>query len=185
MSRIPRVLPLFLMLLVAGGVGCGEKKVEKAPARPAVPVPGLGITLASLPEGFKVQSGGNDMVVLAPENGELGGTVEIAAAPPEAGLNLQEAVKHHRKEIEERPEGHYLGAQELSGPTGTAYWSRGRYEADGKQVEETRIVTLDPSQQRILELTYIYPAGKDSKERVTALLDVLAEVEPYEPPKGG
>ncbi len=182
MFRSFRVLPLFLIVVVAGAYGCGAKKVQESPSPQGVSAPGLGITLASVPSVFKVRSSGNDRIVLVPADPKLGGSIEITAASPEAGLNLQEAVKRHRQEIEERPGGKYLGAQELAGPLGTAYWSRGRYETDGGETEETRIVTLDPSQQRILRLTYAYPAGEDSKERVTTLLDVTAELEPFQPP---
>jgi len=186
MYRSCRNLPI---ILVAGflifATACGPGESPPAGAKKALPAPGLGIALGSVPVAFRVASTATDRLVLVPADPKLGGSLTIAAEAPDTGLNLQEAVKRHRKEIEARPDGTYVGATELSGAMGTAYWSRGRYRSAVGKLEETRIVTLDPSQKRILDLTYVYPAGTDSRERVTALLDVVSEIEAYQPPTSG
>jgi hypothetical protein len=48
---------------------------------------------------------------------------------------------------------------------------------DGALIEETTIFTLHPYTDRITTITYRYPAGDDSCERVQQLLEVLAIVE--------
>lgn len=177
MHRALRLTPLLLVLALASLSGCSGGRTQPAASRSAVAAPGLGIVLATVPAGLEVQSAAKDRIVLVPGDPKLGGAIEITTGSAEAGLNLQEAVKLHRREIEGKPGGRYLGATELSGPTGTAYWSRGRFEQDGHEMEETRIVTLDPSQQRILRLSYVYPAHDDSAKRVNTLLEVLGEIE--------
>ncbi len=177
MHRALRLTPLLLVLALAGLPGCSGGTTQQAPPGPAVAAPGLGIALATVPAGLKVQSTAEDRIVLVPEDPNPGGAIEITAGSAEAGLNLQEAVKRHRREIEDKPGGRYLGATELSGPTGTAYWSRGRFQQGDHEMEETRIVTLDPSQQRILRLNYLYPARDDSAKRVKTLLAVAGEIE--------
>jgi len=185
MFRLAHDVPLIPILMAVAMIaaGCGERKTGKSTKLPSVSAPGLGITVASVPSGFKVQAAEADRILLVPADPGLGGSIEIAGLTPEAGTNLQEAVTSHRKGIEERAGGRYLGAQELAGPLGTAYWSRGRYETGGLEMEETWILTLDPSQGRILRLSYVYPAGSDSKDRVSALLDLAAELEPYQAPE--
>ena len=44
-------------------------------------------------------------------------------------------------------------------------------------VEETVIVTLHPSANRLLTISYRYPAGEDSAQRVEQLIDVLSYLE--------
>ncbi|HHQ49078.1 MAG TPA: hypothetical protein ENK19_09400 [Acidobacteria bacterium] len=184
-NRIPLQLASLLSVILLATSGCGHKKSASAPAAPSAAIPGLGITLEHVPAAFRISSQAKDRLVLVPADPKLGGTLTIAAEPASSGLNLQEAVKRHRKEIEGRPQGKYLGAQELSGPTGTAYWSRGRFQSSDREVEETQIVTLDPTQHRIIDLTYDYPAGNDSRQRVRALLDVVGEINAYVPPAAG
>lgn len=163
-------------LLLLGGA-C-SRQAPPEPAQPAgVAIPGLGLELATLPGGLVVDSVSDDSLVLVPSDAAIEGRLRIAAAPAELGTNLQEAVRAHRQEIEAHPGGTYLGAQELVGPLGTAYWSRGRYSVDGTTVEEAAAFTLDPTRSRIVRVTYVYPADGDSAERVQTLLDVLGELQ--------
>lgn len=141
----------------------------------------LGIRLAAVPEGFEVARSEGAVLELRPVGGIAGGSVLFAVGPEETGVNLVAAVKAHQAHIEGLPGGEYQGAQELQGPLGTAFYSRGRYQgADGLE-EETVILSLHPSQSRLLEITYDYPAGDDSAARVKELIGVLAQVEGTKP----
>jgi hypothetical protein len=98
-------------------------------------------------------------------------------------VNLVAAVEDHRSAIESRTGGTYHGARELEGPLGVAFYSRGSYTADdGSRIEETLLTAIHPDGDRRLDLVYTYPAGEDSAERVTSLLDLLASVDGITPP---
>jgi hypothetical protein len=60
---------------------------------------------------------------------------------------------------------------------GTAFYSRGRFVEKGVVEEETVILTIHPSANRLLTISYRYPAGEDSAARVEKLIDVLSYVE--------
>lgn len=154
--------------------GAGSSVPDETPAN-RVEAPGVGIAIADLPAGLTVQNTEGRELVLTPEG--QSGRIVIQAAPAEEGTNLVRAVKDHQAAIEGKPGAQYLGVRELVTPLGSAYWSRGRYEQDGTVVEETRIVTLHPAGDRLLWLTYVYPAGDDSSARIQQLLGVVAEVE--------
>ena len=47
----------------------------------------------------------------------------------------------------------------------------------GTEIEETVIFALHPDADRIMTITYRYPAGVDSSVRVQQLFDVLGAVE--------
>ncbi len=105
------------------------------------------------------------------------GQIVFANKPPEAGQNLPAEVKIHQAFIENQEEGDYLGGQELVSQLGTTFYSRGRYLVDGDEIEETVVFALHPYADRIMTITYRYPAGVDSSIRVQQLFDVLAMVE--------
>ncbi len=171
-SFLTTVLLVPSMALLACGVRSEEP--GEAPAN-RMEAPGIGIAIADLPAGLTVQSTSGEELVLTPVG--QAGRIVIQAAPAGEGTNLVQAVKDHQASIEARPGAQYLGVRELVTPLGSAYWSRGRYEEGGALVEETRIVTLHPSGDRLLRLTYVYPAGDDSGARIQQLLGVVAEVE--------
>lgn len=155
---------------------CGAHSgTPEPPPATRVEAPGIGIAIADLPKGLTVQKNDSEGLVLAPEGAS--GSMVIRAGRREEGTNLVQAVKDHQASIEARPGAKYLGVRELVTPLGSAYWSRGRYDHDGGRVEETRIVTLHPSGDRLLTLTYVYPAGGDSSARIQQLLAVVAEIE--------
>ena len=169
-------IPLLSLLILAG---CGG---SQAPPTPTLPPPqgvtnhDLGIRLASVPADFKVVKNQGDILELAPSDPAVAGNV-VFSLGPEGEVNLVAAMKAHRRHIEEQPGGEYKGGQELVTPLGSAFYSRGRYSAGDQEMEETVVVVLDPGAQRILYMTYRYPAGADSSVRVQQLLDLLGEVE--------
>jgi len=151
------------------------------PPDPGVENLDLGIRLNGIPDSLVVAANQGSMLELRPTGEGVDGTLWFSVAPEEQGVNLVEAVKSHQSQIEGLPEGDYKGAQELQGPFGTAFYSRGRFLEGGGEIEETVLVSIHPSESRILEITYRYPAGDDSAARVEQLIDVLAWLEVVEP----
>lgn len=179
-----RIQPLGLALavLVLVSPACSRHETGSAAADRSVVSTSLGLRLAAVPDGLRLASNSEGALVLLPDQPGKVGRIEITVEPIEAGVNLVEAIHHHQAAITARKGASYLGAQELTGPLGSAYWSRGRYPEGGKMLEETRVFTLTPDHSRIVDLTYRYPAAEDSSQRVQKLLDVLGEIEA--PPSG-
>jgi hypothetical protein len=71
------------------------------------------------------------------------------------------------------PGADYKGGQELVTPLGSAFYSRGRYLAGAELVEDTVLVSKHPSSNRLLVISYRYPAGADSSVRVQQLLEIV------------
>ena len=168
-----RFLPILIALSVAACAG--------PPAPP--PDPGgvenldLGIRLTAVPDGLVVTDNQGTSLQLRPADENTGGVLWIAVGPEQTGVNLVEAVKAHQEQIEGLPEGNYKGAQELQGPLGTAFYSRGRFVETEVTEEETVLLTIHPSGNRMLTISYRYPAGEDSAQRVEQLIEVLSYVE--------
>lgn len=166
-------LAACLVVLFALGSGCS----------PTPPLPAgisnttLDLSIGSLGDDWVVGTNQGLTLVIVPADPERHGTIEFVVGPEEVGVNLVAAVEAHRNEIENRPDGVYSGAQELTGPMGTAFYSRGRFMGAGGAVEETRLLSIHPRSSRIVELVYRYPAGDDSSTRVSELIELFAEVE--------
>jgi hypothetical protein len=171
------LLPLVLSLACTPAEG-------PAPAAPtSVENAELGVRVASVPDGFEVTENTGATLELAPTGEGAAGAVVVRVGPRETGVNLVAAVEDHREEIEGRTDGTYHGARELEGPLGVAFYSRGSYASqDGSRVEETLVTAIHPDGDRRLDLVYTYPAGDDSANRVTSLIDLLARVEGITPP---
>jgi len=137
----------------------------------------LRLRLAGVPGSFMTVTNDGDQLVLNVAGPDTEGEILFANKPPEAGQNLPAEIKLRRTLIEEQKDGDFLGAQELTSQLGTTYYSRGRYVLDGILIEETTIFALHPYADRITTITYRYPAGDDSSERVQQLFEVLAVVE--------
>jgi len=168
-----------LCILALLPVACSRNEnPSEAPALPeTIQNQTLDISLQALPEGWKLlQNEGSDFR-FAPAQSD--GEVRIESASAELGSNLVEAVHAHQADIESRDGGDYLGARELSGPLGTAFYSRGRFlDEQGTEMEETVVYTLHPRHQGIIALRYDYPAGtrEDSGKRVQSLMDLFAGI---------
>ena len=181
MTRKTAIAIVLPVLFAVSACGAGEKKAaEPEPVR--IESPSLGIVLVDPPAEFEVASNGEGRLVLrAPD----GGTVTLERGTEAEDSNLVQAVKDHQAAIEGREGGEYLGVRELVTPLGSAFWSRGRYPGEHGTLEETRIVTLHPSGQGILTLTYVYPAGEDSSARIQSLLGLVVAVEALQPQATG
>jgi hypothetical protein len=165
------VVAIAALVLVTG---CAK---PSAPIDPSVTNESLGIRLASIPPDFEVSVNEAKQLELVPADNSIEGRLWFEVGHGETGVNLVAAVKGHQRRIEELPEADYKGGQELITPLGAAFYSRGQFLAGLTRSEETVVLTLHPAEERLLIVTYRYPAGVDSSVRVQQLLDVVGEVE--------
>lgn len=183
--RILLAVSLLLSTLVAcrsapeGGGDAASAEAEPVRVENAT----LGVAIADLDPFFQVASNEGDTLVLAPADDAVAGTLTMSAGEPitSGGVNLVKAIEDHKASIEERG-GEFKGQRELGGPLGTAFYSRGHLPADdGTTTEETVIFTVHPAGDRVLRLTYVYPQGDDSAQRIQdQLFSVFGELTPAE-----
>ena len=166
---------LATCLVVLSGLGSGCSPSPPPPEGLSNTV--LDLSIGNLGNDWIVETNQGQTLVIVSSNPERSGTLEFIVGPEEVGINLVAAVEAHRIEIESRPDGVYSGAQELTGPMGTAFYSRGRFTGADGTVEETRLLSIHPRSSRIVEMVYHYPAGDDSSTRVGELIELFAEVE--------
>lgn len=160
------------LALLAAGLACGPARDEE-PA-PTVVHQGLDLSLATVPAPFTVAVDEGETLELATADGT--GRVEFHVGPAGAYPNLKEAAESYGRAFRERPAGEYHGSLELATHWGPAYYSRGSWQGEGARREETRIFALHPdAADRLLEVSYLYPAG-EGQERVQQLFAVVAEV---------
>jgi len=179
------------MWLVVGPLvlaGCQTAPAPEPVAEngPRVENAALGIALASVPAPFEVRSADADMLELARtlEDGSEA-VVLIAAGPVETGgINLVEVAKEKNADFEAAPGGESFGNRELGTQIGPAYTARGSFDGETGRIEETWIFTLHPAENRLLRLSYRYPAGGDSGARVNELMAILGDVEALQPTEG-
>jgi len=157
---------LFVLLTACpGGDGAGDA----ADAPPAgegerVENEAIGIALV-IPPGspFELVSNEGDEINLhfAGDSDYAPGDVTYSAYPvQDYGVNLYEKVNQRKAEMQALPDGQFFGQAELGSHLGAAFNTRGRYTGDnGEEVEEVRIFAVHPSANRILYMTYSYPAA--------------------------
>ena len=173
-------------VLVAALSACapsGENPAEETVAKgERVENAELGMAVAEVPAFFKVGSNQGSVIELVPADPQIEGTLKIQESEAETGgINLVAAVERHKADLEARPDGVFKGQRELGSQLGTAFYSRGQYTEDGRALEETVIFIVHPKGDRELQMVYNYPAGDDSKERLTdQLFGVLGELEVVE-----
>lgn len=145
--------------------------------------PVLGIALASVGDGFELETNEGETLELVRNEGLPAGRAWFEIGPKEEhGINLVEIVKAQRQSYESLPNGSFSGNRELVMPDGRpAYYSRGRFEDGGRLVEEFRISSLHPSWDRLLQVFYRYPAAEDSADRLNDLLLLIGEIEALSP----
>ena len=169
-----RVTTLLCLVLVMAS--CGDREPAE-PADRSVTNQALGLRLSAVPPEFEVAVNEGERLELVPVEEAGGGRAIFTVGEEQIGINLVAVVKRHQQQIEEMPEAEYKGGQELVTPYGTAFYSRGRYLAGLTDTEETSIFLKHPFQDRLLTISYRYPAGADSSVRVQQLLDILAVIE--------
>ena len=185
--KTTRQFPWAALLVLALVLpGCQQQTGEEAPPAVRVENPKVGVAIAALHPFFKVEVNDGEQFILKPADDQVAGSLQVIAMdPPElGGVNLVAAVNEHADEMRAIEGAEYKGQQELGGPLGTAYYSRGQFPDDGGQTtEEVSIFMMHPWGDRILKLVYSYPAADDSKERLQdQLFEVLGELEPLDVP---
>ncbi len=184
----PSALCLWLGLSVTL-LACGsEPEPQTQPVAESVTSPATGVTFSVLPEGFEVARNDADGFELRSSSPERPGVMWVEAGEvSDFGIELDSFVWQDRESYAERPGGEYLGGNKLVSQLGDAYYSRGRFDGEGRE-EEVAVFALHPSVNRLLTLRYRYPAGEDSAQRLPELLELLgaieaAAVEPEAPPE--
>jgi hypothetical protein len=168
--------PTIVLGALLLALGCGSREPEQPPDR-SVSNPALGLRLSAVPSDFEVAVNEGDRLELVPASGGVEGRAIFTVGAEGTGDNLVAVVKRHQQHIEEMPEAEYKGGQELVTPYGTAFYSRGRFVAGVTDTEETSLFLKHPFEDRLLTITYRYPAGADSSVRVQQLLDILSAIE--------
>lgn len=168
------VVPVAVLVML----GCSQPSPPPTPTpNPGVENAELGIQLISVPEGLETTANEGNMLELQPTGEGVEGKIWFVVGPEEHAVNLVRTVEDHQAFFQTLPDSEYLGAQELSGDFGVAFYSRGRYTDEGFLFEETVLFLLHPTAgNRLLEIHYRYPASTDSAARVEKLIEVLAEV---------
>jgi hypothetical protein len=182
---------LIVFAAVLATSACGPKATdEESPAAgPPATNQELGITLSSVPAGFRVLRNEGAELVLERTDPEDAAVLELLVGPAQsAGINLKERVWEEKARIESLPGGDYKGQNELAGADiGTIYTSRGRFlDEEGRAVEEYRALAVHPiaseDEHRVLILDYEYPPTERTGERLNQLMQVLEVVGPASPP---
>jgi hypothetical protein len=167
-------LALPVILLAAA---CGPPDQPAEPVAASVTNQPLGIRLDPLPPDFAVAVNDDRGLELVPVEAKVGGRVVFEVGDEEPLIDLVAAVHRHQRRVEEMPGADYKGGQELVTPLGSAFYSRGRYLAGAELVEDAVLVSKHPSSNRLLVISYRYPAGADSSVRVQQLLEIVSVVQ--------
>jgi len=176
-NRIVQTRTVIVLALVVSALSCGEPPPPPPPPDTSVENEELGIRLAAVPDGLEAVVNEGRNLELKPTAEGVDGAMTFFVGPEQHAVNLVQAVHDHQAKIEAMPDGEYMGAQELSGDAGVVFYSRGRFFDHETAVEETVLFLIHPSDYRLLEISYRYPAADDSAARVNQLIEVLSELE--------
>jgi hypothetical protein len=185
LARGPRARSIAGVLVLAAVAAACDRGPTEAPAGPPlaqrVENESLDLALARVPAGLVVRANGADIRLGPAAGGGAAAAGEITIAAGEAsdyGIDVVQIANDQQSSFAAAPRGEFFGAQKLVTPLGEATYARGRFDAeDGSRVEEARAYVVHPAANRLVTVTYRYPAGEDSRERVAALLEVLGEIE--------
>ena len=169
---------LFSLLLLSPLIACKEP-AEVAEVDTRVENLVMGIALTSIPAGFELETNENFTLSVRAIRGQPKGRLWFEMGPlVDGGINLVEVVNAQRASFEALPDSTFFGNREIQMMNGRAAWySRGRFDDGTGEVEEFRVSTLHPVQNRQMTVFYRYPADDDSLERLNDLLLLLSEIE--------
>ncbi len=163
-------------------VGCQAAEVP-TPEPEVIESEAAGIGIAALPADFTVTSNDAEGLRLAVASEAGAGEMTVVTSEVyQEGLNIIDAVEIEMANFEGKPEGRSFGQTKMVAPMGLTYMARGRYLSDGAEVEELRAMLAHPWGNRLLTLSYVYPAGEDTSERGAQLMELLGEVVALEAP---
>ena len=181
-ARSRRTLAMLLigactLMLCACGA---EPEPEPEPASQSVANDVLGVSFARIPQNFAVDVNEGDRLELrSTVEGDAGRMWIESGEVSDFGIRLVDSVNQQKEIYEARPGGEFNGSRKILTPLGEAYYSRGSFEENGVRVEEARVFTMHPVENRQLTLFYRYPAGtrEESGARVQELLVWVGEME--------
>ena len=160
---------------IIGVAGCARE--EEPPKPEPISNPQLGLSFSALPAGFVVDTNDGQVLRLSSitegRDGEM--WVEVSEKS-DFGIDLVDITNSQKADYEDRAAGEYSGARKLMTPAGEAYYTRGRYEAEGL-VEETRVFLVHATENRLVVFHYLHPAGEDSAERLPELFAWVGELD--------
>lgn len=142
----------------------------------------LGLLFTSLPSGFEVDVNEGSTLRLRGVGEQGRGTITVEVGPEQPhGINVVEIAQRRAEEYEAMEDGESHGSVRLSGPLGTVITARGRFTREGERLEESRLIAVHPLRNAALALSYVYPVGNDSRERMDQLISLLGRLEGYDP----
>ena len=168
-------------IVLAFGACGSEPAAPPAAADTSLTAPSVLLRLTATPEVFELAA--NDAERLEFTAPSLAGpsTMTITLGDPETGgLNILEHLEQQLASFRELPEGVSFGQTQLVAPIGLTFMLRGRYREAEREVEELRAILVHPASNRLLTISYRYPAGEDTAERGRQLMELLGEMEPLE-----
>jgi hypothetical protein len=175
----PRLTLALLLVLPLLAIACAsEPPAEEAPEPIRVENPAMGLAFSQLPEDFVVEANDPEQIVVVSDDPERAGTMTVEVGEPsDFGIELDQKVWEDRERVEARSDGEYLGGNKLMSQLGEAFYSRSRIEEEGAVIETVRVFALHPTENRLVTLSYRYPAADDSSERLPEVLQLLGAIE--------
>ncbi len=181
-TTLGRTCALSMASLLLFVCGCRQTgpAAEPTPAGARVENATLGLAIAELPSVFEVETNNDGELILTAEGATEPGVVRFEVGPEEQGsVNIVEAASGTKAIFESREEGEFFGNQELMTPIGSFFTARGGYREGEGRIEELLAFTLHPSSNRLVRLSFRYPAG-EAAERAPQFALLLGELEGYD-----
>jgi hypothetical protein len=182
MTRPHTLAPAAALAIVfVLGACSSEPAAPPAPADTSLEAPAVMLRLGATPEVFELDT--NDAAGLAFTAPSLAGPSMVTVTlgdVVDGGINIFEQVEEQLASFTELPEGASYGQTQLVAPIGLTFMLRGRYQDEGRAVEELRAILVHPAGNRLLTASYRYPVGDDTSERGQQLMELLGEMEPLE-----
>ncbi len=172
-------LQFALLASILAIAACQKSAPPPAPAPVRIESPALGLVIAALPDGFRLEANQGETLRFASDGASGSGTLTLAVDGTRSSVNVIEEAKSAQKELEQRREATFSGGNELVTPAGAGYAVRGSWAEGGGRFEERRIFALHPDRSgRLITLVDRYPAGdavnaRDRFGRELALLSAL------------
>jgi len=167
--------------VLAFGACASEPAAPPTPADTSITAPSVLLRLAAIPEVFELAANDAEQLEFTAPSLPGPSTMTITLGDPEpGGLNILEHLEQQLDRFSELPEGVSFGWKQLSAPLGLTFLVRGRYQEGGREIEEFRAILVHPAGNRLLTMSYRYPASEDTVERGLQLMELLGEMEPLE-----
>lgn len=162
---------------------CGSEPIAPpVPTDTSLVAPSALVRLATTPEVFEVTANDAEQLEFSAPSLPGPSRVTISLGDTEAtGINIFERVEQQLASFTELPSGSSFGQTQLVAPIGLIFMLRGRFEEDDREIEELRAILVHPVGNRLLTISYQYPAENDTAERGQQLMELLGEIEELKP----